>query len=122
MDAKKLTLKMSAIAVSIILASCGGGGSDGYYNSDNTTGTGGNENPGTTDAVVAELLSIGQSKSSLNAGTEDSLVLTIRTLDKSGGIIPKSNIKVEIVDAQNAGASLSTPTVLISDGQINCLE
>ena len=115
MDAKKLTLKMSAIAVSIILASCGGGGSDGYYNSDNTTGTGGNENPGTTDAVVAELLSIGQSKSSLNAGTEDSLVLTIRTLDKSGGIIPKSNIKVEIVDAQNAGASLSTPTVLISD-------
>ena len=65
--------------------------------------------------MVAELLSIGQSKSSLNAGTEDSLVLTIRTLDKSGGIIPKSNIKVEIVDAQNAGASLSTPTALVSD-------
>ncbi|MGR3977328.1 hypothetical protein FW754_06555 [Acinetobacter sp. 1207_04] len=110
---KKLALKLSAIAVSTVLASCGGGGSDGYFGQDNNTG--GNQNPGSTDAVVAELLSIGQSKSSLNAGTEDSLVLTIRTLDKSGGIIPKSNIKVEIVDAQNAGASLSTPTALVSD-------
>ncbi|OTG84057.1 Ig-like domain-containing protein [Acinetobacter sp. ANC 4648] len=109
---KNFTLKLSAIAVSTLLASCGGG--DGYFGQkDNSSGSG---NPSTEiPQISAELLSIGQSKSSLNAGTKDSLTLTIRTLDKNGGIVPKSNVKVEIVDAQNSGASLSTLTNMISD-------
>lgn len=41
--------------------------------------------------------------------------LTIRTLDKTGGIIPKANVKIEIKDAENSGASLSTKSNLVSD-------
>ncbi|OTG64656.1 Ig-like domain-containing protein [Acinetobacter silvestris] len=109
---KRFSLKLSAIAVSTILASCGGGG--GYFNN-NTNNSSGNGSTETPQNTAAELLSIGQSKSSLNAGTADSLTLTIRTLDKNGGIVPKSNVKIEIVDAQNSGASLSTLTNMVSD-------
>ncbi|WP_353169097.1 Ig-like domain-containing protein [Acinetobacter sp.] len=72
---------------------------------------GGTEVPQTS----AELLSVGQSKASLNAGTDDSLTLTIRTLDKNGAIIPKANVKIEIVDAASSGASLGTQGNLPSD-------
>lgn len=118
MNKKQLNLKLSAVALSILLASCGGGG--GYFdssNSNNSNGGGTSGSGGTTEPnqVSAELLSVGQSKSSLNAGGEDSLTLTIRTLDKTGGIIPKANIKIEIKDAQTAGASLDTKSTLTSD-------
>jgi hypothetical protein len=36
-------------------------------------------------------------------------------LDKTGGIIPKANVKIEIKDAENSGASLSTKSNLVSD-------
>jgi hypothetical protein len=112
MNNKQIGLKLSTVALAVLLASCGGGGSDGYFPDKNS---GGNSSGGTVTSPTAELLSIGQSKSSLNAGGEDSLTLTIRTLDKAGGIIPKANIKIEIKDAVNAGAGLSTPSSLISD-------
>ncbi|MFM6905954.1 MAG: Ig-like domain-containing protein [Acinetobacter tjernbergiae] len=111
MNKKQLTLKLSAIAMSVMVASCGGG-DGGYFNTNSGSSTG---NTSTSTQVSAELLSVGQSKSSLNAGGEDSLTLTIRTLDKTGGVIPKANVKVEIKDAVNAGASLSTPSSLTSD-------
>lgn len=112
MNKKQLTLKLSAVAMAVLLASCGGGG--GYYgnNSGSSTDTGGNTTNPTQ--VSAELLSVGQSKSSLNAGGDDSLTLTIRTLNKSGGIVPKANVKIEIKDAKNTGASLDTPSDLVS--------
>lgn len=114
MDTKKVTGKLSAIAISILLASCGGGG--GYYDGNNSGSNNGNNGGGTEIALTsAELLSVGQSKASLNAGTDDSLTLTIRTLDKNGAIIPKANVKIEIVDAANSGASLSTQGNLPSD-------
>ncbi|MGR2922830.1 Ig-like domain-containing protein [Acinetobacter sp. 1125_18A] len=116
MDTRKFTGKLSAIAISILLASCGGGGSDGYFNNGNNQGNNGNNGTGTeTPQVSAEVLSVGQSKASLNAGTDDSLTLTIRTLDKNGGIIPKANVKIEIVDAVNSGASLGTTANMVSD-------
>ena len=111
MNKKQLTLKLSAIAMSVMLASCGGG-DGGYFNTNSGSST---DNTNTSTQVSADLLSVGQSKSSLNAGGEDSLTLTIRTLDKTGGVIPKANVKVEIKDAVNAGASLSTPSSLTSD-------
>lgn len=111
MNKKQLTLKLSAITMSVMLASCGGG-DGGYFNTNSGSST---DNTNTSTQVSADLLSVGQSKSSLNAGGEDSLTLTIRTLDKTGGVIPKANVKVEIKDAVNAGASLSTPSSLTSD-------
>ncbi|WP_343621517.1 hypothetical protein [Acinetobacter proteolyticus] len=114
MNKKQLTLKLSAVAMAVLLASCGGGSGGGYYgnNSGSSTDTGGNTTNPTQ--VSAELLSVGQSKSSLNAGGDDSLTLTIRTLNKSGGIVPKANVKIEIKDAKNTGASLDTPSDLVS--------
>ena len=41
MNKKQLTLKLSAIAVSVLLASCGGGGG-GYYGSNDNNQSGGN--------------------------------------------------------------------------------
>lgn len=114
MTNNKVGLKLSAIAISILLASCGGGGSDGYFDG-GSTGGGSTTTPTTPVAASAELLSVGQSKSNLNAGTTDSMTLTIRTLDKSGGVVPQAGVKLEIVDAQNAGASFSTPTSMVSD-------
>lgn len=116
MNKKQLT-SLSVLAVSILLASCGGGGGGYYGNNDNSSGSDNSSGGDTTTPTfkTAELLSIGQNKSSLNAGGEDSITLTIRTLDKSGGIIPSANVKVEIKDANTSGASLSTPTNLISD-------
>jgi hypothetical protein len=110
MNKKQLTLKLSAITMSVMLASCGGGG--GYF--DTNSGSSNTDNTNTSTQVSAELLSVGQSKSSLNAGGQDSLDLTIRTLDKTGGI-PKANVKIEIKDALNSGASLSTKSNLVSD-------
>ncbi|WP_180110497.1 MULTISPECIES: hypothetical protein [unclassified Acinetobacter] len=43
MQKKQVTMKLSAVALAVLLASCGGGGSDGYYNkgvSAPTAGTG----------------------------------------------------------------------------------
>ena len=41
MKKKEISLKFSAVALAVLLASCGGGGSDGYYNqNENTTGGG----------------------------------------------------------------------------------
>lgn len=121
--AQKNILTITALATALALAGCGGGGSKGYFN----TGTGGDNTPtnpgtggGTTDPTTptlnkAELLSIGLSKSSLNAGGSDSLTVTIRTLDKLGGIIPNAQIKLAIADAATSGANLSTTTTIVSD-------
>ena len=49
MNKKQLTLKLSALAVSVLLASCGGGG-DGYYGSTNSN-SGGNTGGSTVLAV-----------------------------------------------------------------------
>ena len=110
----KIGLNCTVIALAVLLASCGGGGSEGYFNTD----SGNNSSSGSTgssNSSNTELLSIAQSKSSLNAGGQDTLTLTIRTLDKSGGVIPNANVKVEIKDAQITGASLSTSTNLVSN-------
>lgn len=122
--AQKNILTITALAAALALAGCGGGGSKGYFNTgsgNDTTnpgtggGTGTPTEPGTPVLNKAELLSIGLSKSSLNAGGSDSLTVTIRTLDKQGGIIPNAQIKLAIEDAANSGANLSTQTTIVSD-------
>lgn len=105
---KKFNLRLGALSICVLLASCGGGG---FYDSN----TSNNDSETISPTVTASILSVGQSKSSLNAGGEDSLTLTIRTMDSKGGVVANANVKVEIKDAINAGASLSTPSSLSSD-------
>jgi hypothetical protein len=66
----------------------------GYF--DTNSGSSNTDNTNTSTQVSAELLSVGQSKSSLNAGGQDSLDLTIRTLDKTGGIYLKQMSKLKL--------------------------
>ena len=47
MDTRKITGKLSAIAISILLASCGGGGGDGYFGNNDSTGSGSGTDTGT---------------------------------------------------------------------------
>lgn len=118
--AQKIALKTTLLATMIALTACGGGGSEGFF-SGNTpapnTG-GGTTNPTetpTTGTATAQILSIGQSKASLNAGGEDSIDLTIRTLGQNGGIIKNAAVTIEIVDAATSGANLTTESKMVSD-------
>ncbi|MEK5772563.1 hypothetical protein VXE29_18645, partial [Acinetobacter variabilis] len=78
---KQLNLKLSAIAVSIMLASCGGGGDDGYYQngSSNSNSSSGSNNSGAQPAT-ATALKIELDKLSV-AATNDTLTVTVRALD-----------------------------------------
>lgn len=113
---KDSALKLSALMLSIMLASCGGGSGGGYFGGNTGGGnTGGGDTPSEGTPTTAQLLSIGQSKNSLNAGGQDSVTLTIRTLNNKGGVVPNANVTIEIVDAAKSGASLSTPTNVQTD-------
>ena len=50
MKKKEISLKFSAVALAVLLAGCGGGGSDGYYNTKGST-TGNASNPSTGEEV-----------------------------------------------------------------------
>ena len=59
MDKKQLGLKLSAVALAVLLASCGGGGSEGYYNSGSSnnsgsTGNGSDTGNGQGNTVISE--------------------------------------------------------------------
>lgn len=56
MQKKQLTMKLSAVALAVLLASCGGGGSDGYFNQGgNNNGSGSGTDNGIETPVVAKL-------------------------------------------------------------------
>lgn len=97
---KQLTLKLSAIAVSIMLASCGGGG-DGYYQngSSNSNSSSGSNNSGSQQAT-AIALKIELDKLSV-AATNDTLTATVRALDKNKGGVAGANVTLELDDPTN---------------------
>jgi len=52
MNNKQIGLKLSTVALAVLLASCGGGGSDGYFPDKNS---GGNSSGGTVTSPTAEM-------------------------------------------------------------------
>ncbi|EHU1359636.1 hypothetical protein AYB08_RS12740 [Acinetobacter baumannii] len=97
---KQLTLKLSAIAVSIMLASCGGGGGDGYYqNGSSNNSSSGSNNSGSQQAT-ATALKIELDKLSV-AATNDTLTVTVRALDKNKGGVAGANVTLELDDPTN---------------------
>ncbi|EKL58478.1 hypothetical protein ACIN5110_0493 [Acinetobacter baumannii OIFC110] len=99
---KQLTLKLSAIAVSIMLASCGGGGGDGYYqngSSNSNNPSSGSNNSGSQQAT-ATALKIELDKLSV-AATNDTLTVTVRALDKNKGGVAGANVTLELDDPTN---------------------
>lgn len=98
---KQLTLKLSAIAVSIMLASCGGGGSDGYYQngSSNSNSSSGSNNSGSQQAT-ATALKIELDKLSV-AATNDTLTVTVRALDINKGGVAGTKVSLKLEDPTN---------------------
>lgn len=110
---KQLTLKLSAIAVSIMLASCGGGGGDGYYqnaSSNSSNSSSGSDNSGFQQAT-ATALKIELDKLSV-AATNDTLTVTVRALDVNKGGVAGTKVSLALVDSTNnvsiEGASVQT--------------
>ena len=99
---KNVGLKLSTVALAVVLASCGGGGSEGYYNqegSSNNSGNGNNGgNTGTSTAVSA--LKIELDKLSM-AAMNGQLTVTVRALDENKGGIANADITLMIVDPTN---------------------
>ena len=84
-------LKLSTVALAVLLASCGGGGSEGYFNEQGSGSTIGNGNgSGSGSEVTAPELSeksfieIDSSQPTLNING-DKASITIRLTDKNGG-------------------------------------
>lgn len=98
---KQLILKLSAIAVSIMLASCGGGGDDGYYQngSSNSNSSSGSNNSGVQPAT-ATALKIELDKLSV-AATNDTLTVTVRALDINKGGVAGTKVTLALVDPTN---------------------
>lgn len=110
---KQLTLKLSAIAVSIMLASCGGGGGDGYYqngsSNSNNSSSGGNTSG--SEQTTATALKIELDKLSV-AATNDNLTVTVRALDINKGGVAGAKVRLKLEDPTNnvtiEGASIQT--------------
>lgn len=89
MNKKQLTLKLSAIAVSVLLASCGGGGG-GYYGSNNNSSSGGDNNNssggnGETPVTAVNIGTISLTDSNGNA------VTTITNQGVTAQVVVKDN-------------------------------
>lgn len=83
MDTRKLTGKLSAIAISILLASCGGGGGGYYDKNDNDTGNG---NGGTTvEAVnITNIALYDVNNAVTNSITAAGVTAKVKVTDKTG--------------------------------------
>ncbi|CAB1218069.1 Ig-like domain-containing protein [Acinetobacter bouvetii] len=105
---KNISLKLSTVALAVLLASCGGGGSEGYFNkegSSNGTTTGGSTTGGSTTtpgetAPSASSLKIELSKLSM-AASNDSITVIVRALDDNKGGVANTNLVLKVIDLTN---------------------
>ncbi|ENW17938.1 hypothetical protein [Acinetobacter haemolyticus] len=105
MNKKQLTLKLSVISMAILLASCGGGGSKGYYNNQGGDSSTNPTNPGTGEEVKA--VNIGALEL-LDQNNIPTVAIT------SEGVIAK----VKVTDQSNNGISGALVTFSATGGVI----
>ena len=110
MQKNQLTMKLSAVALAVLLASCGGGG---YYNQDDTptNGDGNSGNGGdTTIPPVEETKDLyANFKASKTAMllSGDTLVLSVQVLDsETGGAAENEPVTLQLVNAKGLGVSI----------------
>lgn len=83
MTKKQLTLKLSAIAVSVLLASCGGGGG-GYYGSNDNNASGGNGQTPVTAVNITEITLYDANNTATNSITAAGVTAKVKVTDSSG--------------------------------------
>lgn len=116
---KQLTLKLSAIAISIMLASCGGGSGDGYYQNGSSNNNSSGSNNGGSQQDAATALKIELDKLSV-AATNDTLTVTVRALDKNKGGVAGANVTLALVDPTN-NISIEGVSTQITDAAGNAV-
>jgi len=87
MKKKEISLKFSAVALAVLLAGCGGGGSDGYYNTKGST-TGNALNPSTGEEVksvnISSIELIDRNGSLTQAIAAEGVIAKVKVTDQSG--------------------------------------
>ena len=87
MKKKEISLKFSAVALAVLLASCGGGGSDGYYNTKGST-TGNALNPSTGEEVksvnISSIQLIDRNGNFTQAIAAEGVSAQVKVTDQSG--------------------------------------
>ncbi|WP_180178628.1 hypothetical protein [Acinetobacter sp. YH01005] len=105
MKKKEISLKFSAVALAVLLAGCGGGGSDGYYNkgvSAPTAGTGtGTQEENLFKNIQIQYLPIVEK---LNA-RGDTFTVSVRVMN-DGAILPNVALIVESTDVLKNKAAI----------------
>lgn len=117
MTNNKVGLKLSAVAISILLASCGGGGSDGYFENNNTGG--GSTTPTTPEAVQTNYhLVISSNKPSLLV-SGDTATITIKLVDENGGGVVDQDVTLAIEDTITNGITIDGASKVKTDASGN---
>lgn len=114
MTNNKMHLKLSAIAISILLASCGGGGSDGYFEGGNS-GSGTTTPPTTSEAVKTNYhLVISSNKPSMLI-SGDIATITIKLVDENGGGVVDQDVTLAIEDTITNGITIDGASKVKTD-------
>ena len=97
---QRLSTKLSALALALLLAGCGGGGSDGYYNTGPKPGTDDPEKPviEPDEEIVEEqpIIEISSAESTLNPNGGD-FEVTVRLTDNNGGGISGKEVTLDLL-------------------------
>ncbi|MFH7806081.1 hypothetical protein [Acinetobacter sp. BSP-53] len=101
---KNISLKLSTVALAVLLASCGGGGSEGYFNKQGST-SGNASNPSTGEEVKSVNIS------------------TIQLIDRNGNLtqaIAAEGViaKVKVTDQSGKGISGALVTFTVTGGVV----
>ncbi|EKU60741.1 hypothetical protein ACINWC323_0574 [Acinetobacter sp. WC-323] len=102
MNKKQLTLKLSAMAISILLASCGGGGG-GYYGSNDNNSSGGNGQTPVTAVNITNIQLYDANNTATNSITASGVTAKVKVTDSSG-----KGISGAIVTFQGEGVTFGT--------------
>ena len=101
---KNISLKLSTVALAVLLASCGGGGSEGYFNKgvqNPSSGGGATEEVSKFENVQIQYLPL---TSKLNA-RGDTYTVSVRVMN-DGAILPNVALKVESTDVSKNKAAI----------------
>lgn len=111
MNKKQMSLKLSAVALAVLLASCGGGGSEGYYNNGSSGGNNSNGSNGETEVSLSEksFIEINATQPTLNING-DQASITVRLSDKNGGGVSGKPVTL-VLDENSRKNGLINPGV-----------
>lgn len=114
MNKKQMSLKLSAVALAVLLASCGGGGSEGYYNQGSSSG-GSSTNPSTGENVTSvnisqiELIDLNGAKT--QTITAEGVTAKVKVTDQAGngigGALVTFTASDEVIFGSSNGAVLT---------------